>query len=65
VERACAIQNNACADAINSGQVTDAGVSDCSDQETVCVNFGAAKWVREWYWRGVKLTRDVDCRCRR
>lgn len=41
--RACAIQNNKCADAVNSGQVTDAEVSDCEDQETVCVNSGVSK----------------------
>ena len=38
VMRACAIQNNQCADAVNGGEVTDAEVSDCADQETVCVN---------------------------
>jgi len=36
--RACSIQNNQCADAVNDGSVTDADVSDCSDQETVCNN---------------------------
>jgi hypothetical protein len=43
VERACAIQNNKCADAVNSGEVTDAEVSVCVDQERVCVNFGVVR----------------------
>lgn len=39
----CAIPNNKCANAVNSGEVTDAEVSNCADQETVCVNFGLAR----------------------
>lgn len=37
VERACAIQNNACADAVNGGSLTGFTVGDCSNQESACV----------------------------
>jgi transcription initiation factor TFIID subunit 15 len=37
VERACAIQNNACADAVNRGQVQGVTVTQCSSQVTQCV----------------------------
>ncbi|KAL1835383.1 hypothetical protein VTJ49DRAFT_6823 [Mycothermus thermophilus] len=36
VQRACAIQNNACADAVNRGQVQGKTVPDCNAQETQC-----------------------------
>lgn len=35
-QRACAIQNNQCADAVNSGKVTGSSVADCNAQETAC-----------------------------
>ncbi|OIW31393.1 hypothetical protein CONLIGDRAFT_653902 [Coniochaeta ligniaria NRRL 30616] len=35
-QRACAIQNNQCADAVNSGKVTGPTVGDCNAQETAC-----------------------------
>ena len=35
-QRACAIQNNACSDAANSGKATGFTVSDCGAQETAC-----------------------------
>ncbi|CAD6446017.1 3bf1fdc9-1d96-4e6f-9358-09dedb8e0082 [Sclerotinia trifoliorum] len=37
VERACAIQHNSCADAINNGALSDAEISDCDDQLKTCV----------------------------
>lgn len=37
INRACAIQNNACADAVNSGALPDVEVSDCADQEDLCI----------------------------
>jgi len=36
VQRACSIQNNACADAVNSGSVKGFTVADCNKQETTC-----------------------------
>ncbi|KAJ8058978.1 hypothetical protein OCU04_011961 [Sclerotinia nivalis] len=36
VDRACAIQHNACADAINNGALSDAEISDCDDQLKTC-----------------------------
>jgi len=39
LDRACSIQNNRCADAVNAGTV-GAEVSDCKDQEGVCLAFG-------------------------
>ncbi|KAF3765052.1 hypothetical protein M406DRAFT_42153, partial [Cryphonectria parasitica EP155] len=42
VQRACAIQNNACADAVNSGKVAGATVGDCNAQETTCNAQGGA-----------------------
>ena len=42
VQRACAIQNNDCADAVNSGKVTGSSVSDCNTQETQCLSAGSA-----------------------
>ncbi|ORY67312.1 uncharacterized protein BCR38DRAFT_482936 [Pseudomassariella vexata] len=36
IERACAIQNNACADAVNGGKVTGFSVSDCFAQISTC-----------------------------
>lgn len=40
-QRSCDIQNNLCANAINSGVVDDADVSDCADQRDLCVAFAA------------------------
>lgn len=40
VDRACAIQHNACADAVNSGALSNAEVSDCDDQQQTCVAAG-------------------------
>ncbi|APA08885.1 hypothetical protein sscle_04g036550 [Sclerotinia sclerotiorum 1980 UF-70] len=37
VDRACSIQHNACADAINNGALSDAEISDCDNQLKVCV----------------------------
>ncbi|KAF7877153.1 hypothetical protein EAF04_000838 [Stromatinia cepivora] len=37
VDRACAIQHNACADAVNNGALSDAEISDCDDQLKACV----------------------------
>ncbi|KAK3935226.1 hypothetical protein QBC46DRAFT_272201 [Diplogelasinospora grovesii] len=42
VQRACAIQNNACADAVNAGKVQGATVADCNQQETQCNTAGGA-----------------------
>ena len=42
VQRACAIQNNACADAVNSGQAKGSSVGDCNAQETACRAAGGA-----------------------
>ncbi|CAK7202509.1 hypothetical protein SEUCBS139899_005232 [Sporothrix eucalyptigena] len=36
IQRACSIQNNACANAVNSGQVTGFTVGDCNTQEDTC-----------------------------
>jgi hypothetical protein len=41
-QRACAIQNNACADAVNSGKVSGKTVGDCNAQEQACNSQGAA-----------------------
>jgi hypothetical protein len=35
-QRACAIQNNKCADAVNSGKAAGKTVTDCNAQETAC-----------------------------
>ena len=35
-QRACAIQNNACSDAVNNGQASGFTVGDCAAQETAC-----------------------------
>jgi transcription initiation factor TFIID subunit 15 len=35
-QRACAIQNNQCADAVNSGKMQGKSVTDCNNQETAC-----------------------------
>ncbi|KAK4235835.1 hypothetical protein C8A03DRAFT_17459, partial [Achaetomium macrosporum] len=42
VQRACAIQNNACADAVNSGAVQGKTVGDCNQQEAACRAAGGA-----------------------
>ncbi|KAK0729915.1 hypothetical protein B0H67DRAFT_476406 [Lasiosphaeris hirsuta] len=42
VQRACAIQNNACADAVNSGAVDGATAADCNQQEQACRAAGGA-----------------------
>ncbi len=42
VQRACAIQNNACADAVNSGAAKGSSVADCNKQETACRAAGGA-----------------------
>ncbi|KAH8886719.1 hypothetical protein GQ53DRAFT_657528 [Thozetella sp. PMI_491] len=42
VQRACAIQNNACADAVNAGKVQGSTVADCNAQETACTSAGGA-----------------------
>jgi hypothetical protein len=36
LQRSCSVQNNACADAANSGAATGVSVSDCNAQETQC-----------------------------
>lgn len=36
VQRACAIQNNKCADAVNSGAMQGTSVGDCNAQEQAC-----------------------------
>lgn len=36
VQRACDIQNNACADAVNGGKASGATMSDCQAQQTAC-----------------------------
>lgn len=36
IQRSCAVQNNACADAVNSGQLAGKSVSDCNAQEDQC-----------------------------
>ncbi|CAK7233296.1 hypothetical protein SCUCBS95973_008547 [Sporothrix curviconia] len=36
IQRACSIQNNACADAVNSGKVSGFTVGDCNTQEETC-----------------------------
>jgi len=35
-QRACSIQNNACADAVNSGSLSGVTVAQCSAQESTC-----------------------------
>ncbi|ESZ95418.1 hypothetical protein SBOR_4159 [Sclerotinia borealis F-4128] len=40
VDRACAIQHNACADAVNNGGLSDADVGDCDGQQQTCVAAG-------------------------
>ncbi|KAF7959517.1 hypothetical protein EAE96_001133 [Botrytis aclada] len=40
VDRSCAIQHNACADAINSGELSDVEISACDDQLSKCVAAG-------------------------
>ncbi|RAL62165.1 hypothetical protein DID88_002649 [Monilinia fructigena] len=40
VDRACSVQHNACADAINNGALSDVKISDCDDQEKKCVAAG-------------------------
>ncbi|TGO28084.1 hypothetical protein BPAE_0032g00270 [Botrytis paeoniae] len=40
VDRSCAIQHNACADAINNGDLSDVEISDCDDQLSKCVAAG-------------------------
>lgn len=42
VQRACAIQNNACADAVNSGKAAGSTVGDCNAQEQTCNANGGA-----------------------
>lgn len=36
LQRSCSVQNNACADAANSGAASGVNVSDCNAQETQC-----------------------------
>ncbi|KAM0125019.1 hypothetical protein ACHAP3_009991 [Botrytis cinerea] len=40
VDRSCAIQHNACADAINNGELSDVDISDCDAQLSKCVAAG-------------------------
>ncbi|KAF7885588.1 uncharacterized protein EAF02_004097 [Botrytis sinoallii] len=40
VDRSCAIQHNACADAINNGNLSGVEISDCDDQLSKCVAAG-------------------------
>lgn len=61
VDRACAIQHNACADAINNGELSDVEISNCDDQEQTYVaaggkrmgwgNCGVEMWGR---WNGCR-----------
>ncbi|TVY25345.1 hypothetical protein LHYA1_G005388 [Lachnellula hyalina] len=44
LQRSCSVQNNACADAVNSGG--SGSVSDCNTQETACNAAAAAKKVK-------------------
>jgi len=46
LQRSCAIQNNACANAINSG-AADGSVSDCNAQEKECNAAASAKVKRQ------------------
>jgi hypothetical protein len=41
VQRACAIQNNQCADAVNTGKAAGKTIADCNAQETACNAAGA------------------------
>ncbi|TEY68305.1 hypothetical protein BOTCAL_0120g00020 [Botryotinia calthae] len=40
VDRSCAIQHNACADAINNEELSDVDISDCDTQLSKCVAAG-------------------------
>ncbi|KAF7896772.1 uncharacterized protein EAF01_009175 [Botrytis porri] len=40
VDRSCAIQHNACADAVNNGELSDVEIGDCDDQLSKCVATG-------------------------
>jgi hypothetical protein len=42
VQRACAIQNNACADAVNGGQAQGQTIAACNAQEAACRQAGGA-----------------------
>ena len=42
VQRACAIQNNACADAVNGGQAQGQTIAGCNAQEAACRQAGGA-----------------------
>lgn len=42
VQRACAIQNNACSDAVNSGKASGVTIQQCNAQETACRAAGGA-----------------------
>ncbi|KAK1758593.1 hypothetical protein QBC47DRAFT_145810 [Echria macrotheca] len=42
VQRACAVQNNACANAVNSGSAQGFSVTDCNSQEQACRTAGGA-----------------------
>ncbi|EGO52371.1 hypothetical protein NEUTE1DRAFT_125873 [Neurospora tetrasperma FGSC 2508] len=42
VQRACAIQNNACANAVNSGKASGVTLQQCNAQETACRAAGGA-----------------------
>lgn len=42
IQRSCSVQNNACADAVNSGSLAGTTVADCNTQEDAC-NAAAAK----------------------
>jgi transcription initiation factor TFIID subunit 15 len=38
VQRACDIQNNACSDAVNRGEVNGSTLADCNAQVATCVS---------------------------
>jgi hypothetical protein len=42
VQRSCAIQNNACADAVNGGQAQGQSIATCNAQEAACRQAGGA-----------------------
>ncbi|EOO01067.1 hypothetical protein UCRPA7_3403 [Phaeoacremonium minimum UCRPA7] len=56
IQRACAVQNNACSNAANSGQI-DASVGDCNAQEQAC---RAASGVAKRALRKFRIRQNVD-----
>jgi hypothetical protein len=48
LQRSCAIQNNACANAVNSKTLTGSSVADCNAQEAQCNAAAPAKAKRTY-----------------